>query len=360
MHVIVVPYRDGYFYREFGPAVRDLQFIEILSQKFSMTVINRPVSVYERFKKKASGNAFSIDSIDMVDVTSYDLIGPLKGRSWARSCYKNIVSEVLKKYRSEKILFLDFSPFSDFAYVSSYSNVTYWYDMIDNFSIHNRYSEIERKLVKNKYSEVGSYANIITGVSETGLKCILGNTGARFVVPNGVFQSPYHASGEDCSINAAYDFGFIGFVTNKFDVEFVNKLSEKYSVAIWGKCFDKKVLKFLSSSIDYNGAFNYKDIPNVMKMFKVGLLPYKKELLHDESPLKMYEYFKYSRPCVASVQYEIKSPYYLDYTDVKNDDLEKTVQWYLSVSGRDKIRDQIEEGWYLANRIDAVLQYTLG
>lgn len=32
MRIIVVPYRDAYFHNSYGPAVRDLQIIEVLSK----------------------------------------------------------------------------------------------------------------------------------------------------------------------------------------------------------------------------------------------------------------------------------------------------------------------------------------
>lgn len=50
MKFIIIGYRDAYFWNEYGTSVRDLQIAEILSRKYHVTFINRPVSIYERLK----------------------------------------------------------------------------------------------------------------------------------------------------------------------------------------------------------------------------------------------------------------------------------------------------------------------
>jgi len=360
MRFIVVPYRDGYFYNSFGPAVRDLQIIELLSRKFDVTVINRPVSLYERFVKRYSKGNFLNGEIEIVDNTSFDFIGPLRGRSWALFCYRRYVEKVLEKYAGEQVIFVDFSPFANFEFLKEMDNIIYWHDMIDNFSIHNRFSTFEKKEVLKKYHNLQHSADFVTAVSSSALSNINIIKDKKQVLPNGIFESASESLIKNVNIDdTVFDFGFLGFITNKLDVDFINTLSEKYSVCVWGKCFDPDVLRKLSNNVKYFGKFKYKDILSVMSSFKVGLLPYKPELLHDESPLKMYEYFKYNKPCLASVQYELESKYYRCYSGLSEDELGFVLDFYLNVSGSVCISDEIEESWKLEFNLDAVIKKIL-
>lgn len=359
MRFIIIGYRDAYFWNEFGTSVRDLQIAEILSRENEVIFINRPVSIYERFlnkRKEKSAYKYYAQRVAFIDVTSFDFIGPLKGRVWTEKCYCKVFHEVLEKYTNNyegKVVVIDFTPLAKIDYVKK-QNVFYWYDLIDNFAIHNRFSDIEKKMVKEKYAYVDKHADLITGVSD---KSIMGFTNPKtYVMPNGVYLEPKASiDSSSIKIEGVYDLGFVGFITDKFDVESINKLSEKFTIVIWGKFYDENVMAKLNKKIKIAGSFKYSDLPKIMKTFKVGLLPYLENKSHDESPLKMYEYFKHSLPCISSMNFEIESKWFWKYYDIDDLKFENKIKEFLRESGSDEIRESIKSEWYFKNKIKTIV-----
>ncbi|MFA5993835.1 MAG: glycosyl transferase [Parcubacteria group bacterium] len=357
--LIVIPYRDSYFIKSYGFAVRDTQIIYELQKRniFSdLIIINRPVSIYERFltKKKKSlwPNAITIDT------TSIDFFGPLKKRAWTVNCYQDIFQTVLQDLLNareyEEIVILDFTPMSILPIVeSAITKIVYWYDLIDNFTKHNRYDIVEKKLVQEKYNYVNEHYNAVTGVSSKALEAV-GHKNS-YLLTNGVFDFGSNSA----SGSPEYDFGFVGFVTDKFDTAFVKKLADwGFSVIVHGKIMDKTIQRELEAfGIVCSGVFSYIDIQKVISTFKVGLLPYLYEKSHDESPLKLYEYLKNNKPCLTSINYEISNSFVLNYNDT-DIHIEK-ISELLSVSGSAEIAESISPSDYLQNKIDAVLPYIL-
>lgn len=361
MRFIIVGYRDAYFWNEFGTSVRDLQIAEILSREYEVIFINRPVSIYERLlnkrKEKSSYKNYS-QKITFIDTTSFDFIGPLKGRVWTEKCYGKLLHEVLEKYTKnyeDKVIVIDFTPLAKIEYFKR-QNVSYWYDLIDNFAIHNRFSKAEKKLVKEKYAYVDKHADLITGVSD---KSIMGFTNPNtYVMPNGIYlESKTSVNSSSIKFEEVCDLGFVGFITDKFDVEFINNLSEKFSIVIWGKFYDEKVMEKLNKkNIKIAGSFKYSDLPRIMKTFKVGLLPYLEAKSHDESPLKMYEYFKHGLPCISSMRFEIESKWFWKYSSVEDLELDNKIKHFIKESGSNEIRESIKGDWYFDNKIKAILR----
>lgn len=357
--LIVIPYRDQYFFSEYGPAVRDLQFIKTISEFDyfdAITVVNRPVSVYERVLGKLNSDLSVISGVNFVDVTSLDLLGPLRGRAWAKTCFSQSIKTLLSKYaeNDKKVVVLDFSPFAIFPLLKN-SNVLYWYDLIDNFTKHNRYTKLQKKLVQDKYAWVDQHFDAITGVTSEALASF---STKKTVLPNGVFFN--NAKTNKLAIHKnTYDFGFIGFITDKLDLSFIEKLSENYSVALYGLCLDKKVLASIRSmrNVHYLGRFQYNDIGAIAKTFKIGLLPYLKERSHDESPLKLYEYFKHNLPCVTSIDYEVKSEFILNYNH--SEMTPDKVRTFACLSGNSKISESIQESWHVKARLNLFLNELL-
>ncbi len=358
MKIIVIPYRDAYFWNEFGTSVRDLQMIEILSQKFEVIIINRPVSIYERFynkKKKNSKVQRLKNSIQFIDKTSFDLVGPLFGRKWTRTCYNSILKKELDKLEKseEKYVVLDFSPFAMWGFKSQ--KAIYWYDLIDNFTKHNRFSAKEKKLVKSKYEFVSENYDLVTGVSVGAISEI--NSSSKVVLSNGVYSSNHDISelNHISELDYVYDFGFVGFITDKLDINFINDLSKKYSIVIYGKFFNEYIKSQLDPKIKVMGQFKYEDLSKIMRTFKIGLLPYLPNKSHDESPLKMYEYFKNSKPCITSINYEIKSEYYFNYKDIPYLELIDKIDEFKKISGSEKVKNEIQEEWIFSNKIHNVI-----
>ncbi|MNE43763.1 hypothetical protein D3C80_1379570 [compost metagenome] len=169
-------------------------------------------------------------------------------------------------------------------------------------------------------------------------------------MPNGVFFNNTQKN-ETATTSKIYDFGFIGFITDKLDLSFVKKLSENYSVAIYGTCLDKKILLDIKkiNNVHYFGKFQYAEIEQITKTFKIGILPYLKEKSHDESPLKLYEYFKHNLPCVSSIDYEIQSEFIINYNQTEL--THERIKTLTSMSGNSNISGSIHKDWHIKSRL---------
>lgn len=309
INILVFPYRDQYFLSRYGSVVRDLQIIEALShnpQVNQVCVVNRPVSVPERILGKRRPRPDSPSSSSRCrfwDTTSPDLLGPLSGRSWTRNCYGRYLTAIRRWTRfSENAIniLLDFTPLARIDY-ARFPGYVVWYDVIDNFTKHNRYSKRERLLVEQKYRQVSENAPLITGVTAEALSSIRMN--GTMVVPNGL-NKPVVASIEEG--RTAFDIGFIGFVTNKFDLDVIRILSAAgFRIAVYGEVYDRKIKKALAGrpGVTIMGKFHGNQLPEIMKNFTIGIIPYRKDRTHDGSPIKLYQFMAYGKPVITTQEY---------------------------------------------------------
>lgn len=357
--ILFIPYRDLYFWRSYGSAVRDLQFLEVLTDSefvSSITVLNRPVSIYERVSNKIK-RTFNYNDVNVIDVTSFDLFGPLKKRAWTVGCYSEqtdtFVSDYCKQGKNT-LLVIDFTPFAIFPLIQS-NKVIYWYDMIDNFTKHNCFSDHEKMLVDKKYQYVAKKYQFMSAVSDAAANAITKYRDFPFdVVPNGVFNSKFSEGGL-CNKTMEFDFGFVGFITDKFDVDFVCSLASKYSIVVYGEVYDKRVSDKLSANgVHVKGRFSYNELPRLISSFKIGLLPYLIEKSHDGSPLKLYEYFKNNTPCITSINYEYTSRFIVNYNESK--DLDSDIRYLEKISGDKSISDSIPAEMYLSVRLNNTIE----
>ncbi|GGZ00457.1 hypothetical protein [Shewanella fodinae] len=331
INLVVALYRDSYFYDVYGAAVRDLQFLFELSKikDVEITILNKPVSIYERLIfKKFPKKKVNYGDIETVDYTSYDLVGPLKKRGWFHKVYPGFLDLQLKiLHKDDRCnVFLDFLPIGS-PDERSLDGWIYWYDFIDNFMKHNRFTAEQKLLVNMKYQFVFNNADFVTAVSNDCLANLYSNVDLPFsykVVSNKLFDFD---GSYRCRIDSAmsdgnrlvnncvqkYDFGFIGFVTDKFDISFIERLPKEYSVVLYGAVLDTAISKQLSSfdNVTLMGEFSFSEIPFLINTFKVGLLPYIVSKSHDGSPLKLYEYIRYLKPVITSQDFEIKSEKYI-------------------------------------------------
>lgn len=357
--ILFIPYRDLYFWRSYGSAVRDLQFLEVLlDSKYvnSITVLNRPVSIYERVRNKKK-HPFNYSNIKVIDVTSFDLFGPLKKRAWTVDCYSEQVDAFVTdycKHGKNTLLVVDFTPFAILP-LSHSKKVIFWYDMIDNFTKHNCFSEHEKMLVEQKYQYVAKNYRFMTAVSDAAANAITKYRELPFdVVPNGVFKSKF-SENSLCNKTREFDFGFIGFITDKFDVDFVCCLAEKYSIVVYGEVYDKRVSDRLSMhGVHIKGRFSYNELPRLIASFQIGLLPYLLEKSHDGSPLKLYEYFKNDTPCITSIDYEYSSKFIINYNVSKN--IDSDIKYLDGVSGDNCISNSIPDEVYLSKRLNSTME----
>lgn len=366
VNLLVALYRDSYFYRSYGPAVRDLQFLETLERLDIMgriIVLNRPVSIVEKIAfRKPIARRITREKITTIDSLSLDLTGPLRGRAWADKVYPAALNSALKTHfdKSRVNVFLDFLPIGHCSPIAL-DGWHYWYDFIDNFTKHNRYSESEKKLVEKKYKFVAACADTVTAVSEGSLSVNGGYSAEHVeVLSNRVFSGKESEIQIPGGSGELLDFGFVGFVTNKFDVDFIEKLASRYTVGVYGKVFDRSISRRLKgiANVSMFGSFSYDDLPSIFSNFKVGLIPYLQRFSHDESPLKLYEYIKYGKPCLTSTDYEIvNNPYVVNYR--KSQCLYIDIERLLAASGDSSVSACIHEDLRLESAIEKVIMSIL-
>lgn len=354
LNILVFPYRDSLFRKKYGPTVRDLQIIDCLRRRedvASVLVFERPISIYEIILKRWVN--LEDDSIRQF---SFDVLGPLKGRSWTESCYKRS-GKYLELYLAGKnnIVILDFTPIAKIP-AENIPHDFYWYDLIDNFKKHNRYSAREKDLVDSKYRWVDANAQLISGVSPAALS---GFSNMECVVsPNGISSDPPVV----IMNQEKFKYGFIGFITNKFHVDWVERLSlvdPDFGLAVFGEILDSSTKARLSiiRGVELMGPFNESNLGQIMGQFRVGLIPYREDKSHDGSPIKLYQYLQYGKPVLSSLAYEY-SGVYMVVGDVNNlqsavDDINDV----LLVDGLDvSIPASVDASFFIENRVDMILQ----
>jgi hypothetical protein len=316
INLVALCYRGSYFYKQYGPAIRDLQMTLTLKKidGVSVTILERPTSIVERLLGKSYSSMLADDyDVEVYDDTSWEIIGPAFRRLWFEKLIPAYLDKVLHSFRRDNSInvFLDFMPVGS-PTAESLEGWFYWYDFIDNFTKHNRFNKFEHQAAARKYSFVKQHADLLTFVSEDCRRSIHGTSescGQSVVLTNKVFENSVVTRDRDTpyDTNQHFDFGFIGFITDKFDVEAIAELSKNYTIAIYGEFLDSYIRQRLSNMVNVSlfGGFHYSDLPQICLTFRVGLLPYLSERSHDGSPLKLYEYLRYRRPVVTSIDYEL-------------------------------------------------------
>ena len=346
---IIIPYRDHEFYLRYGNAVRDLQIISTLFKDLdNKIIINRPSLPFEIWRI-IKLRKFTFENYQTFSSINFNLHHLMLGKreTVARS-YDKIVNKIIKdKLRHKKvdeIIILDFHPYALIKKKDFWCNrVHYWHDMIDNFVKHNRFSKRDKALVRRKYMGLTEICGYLSGVTAAALNEI-DIIGEKAVIPNGVY---FENQVTKASVNLNKNIiGFIGFVTDKFDVEIVRRLRKmNFNIIIWGAILDKSVGKILAElGCELAGEFSYNQINSVMQTFSIGLIPYLKQKSHDGSPLKLYEYLKYNKCSLTSMNYEYNSPFILNYTDIKNDEnLYKEIKKLIDLGDSENIAQTIPD-----------------
>lgn len=195
--------------------------------------------------------------------------------------------------------------------------------MIDNFVRHNRFTRKQKQLVEKKYQYVQRHADLITGVTKAALQQFIRND--TLDIANGILD--YCGAAFPKGVKTEFGFGFVGFITDKLDVNFLLRLAHtsKEKIAIFGEAYDAKIKNQLKRcpEIEYFGSYTEKDLPEIMKLFEIGLIPYRESKSHDGSPIKLYQYFNFGRPVISNQFYEddlINSQYACT---VKSDEIDK-------------------------------------
>lgn len=353
INIIVFPYRSSYFKRKYGIAVRDIQIIELLKTHpavDNILVVERPLSIYELLLGR-----YSATPGHFVDY-SFDLFGPLKGREWTEYCYSKSILKVKELTKSwDNLVVLDFTPIAKIQ-KASVGPCFFWYDVIDNFTKHNRFNSVQKRLVSEKYHLVNKDADLITGVTEDALNEFTNLS--TLAMPNGVF--PHESYQEKATV--PFKYGFFGFITDKFDVDFIKKLAEadpNASFILCGEVLDKAIEKQLKAvcNVKLYGRFSRKDTAKLASKFEVGIIPYRKDKSHDGSPIKLYEYMWFGKPILTSIDYEYGSDFVINYNKLKIHDLLLLLDKILSTpSISEYIRGSLSQEMYTEFRLNKVVE----
>jgi hypothetical protein len=271
----------------------------------SLVVMPRPITIHERLLGKLPfSRADPPEKTKVFEKTALDLLRPLAGRSWARGAYTAFLRDfhtlAARQETAQRVL-LDFTPIAQIDY-HLFAGYRVWYDLIDDFRTHNRFTDRDREMVRHKYQDVRTHADLVTGVTSEALADFTGvNT---MVVSNGIPASQLKVV--DTSA-AEYDLGFVGFITDKCDVEFIRTIAEDggMSVVIHGHAYDRSVARRLRKipNVTIEGAFDEARLGLTMSTFAVGLIPYLPDRSHHGSPIKLYQYVASGRAVVSRHPY---------------------------------------------------------
>ncbi|SEL42566.1 glycosyltransferase [Pacificibacter marinus] len=297
--IAIIPYRKIGFARVFGFTVRDLMILRILDALPDVERIDwfeRPGLPHEYARDLVRGTPNPGAKVRCHSGLDLGLIGALKHRRvWthhAMTRHENGLASWADEAGMDGIV-LDFNPFY-VPPVELISRATYWYDLIDTFTKHNRFSEAEKTAVARKYDFVKEHADLVTGVTPAAVAPFGGT-----VLANRLLRESIGEAGT----NPEYDLGFLGFITDKFDIKAVRDFAAQgLKILICGHAYDPAVAKKLESieNVTYHGAFTSTDVPGLISKFRVGMVPYRPDMSHDESPIKFFQYLAYGRPAILS------------------------------------------------------------
>ncbi len=118
-----------------------------------------------------------------------------------------------------------------------------------------------------------------------------GSLRPEVVVPNGVqLENFLDAKLVPFRQGAVY----VGAVDERFDVEAVKKLALSFPdmpVDIYGPESIQIDKSSLPSNLSFKGAADYWDLPNILRQYRIGLLPFNNHPLNvGRGPMKLYEY----------------------------------------------------------------------
>lgn len=289
------------------------------------------------------------------------VLGPItQGRAWAAKSLTKHVPKMIQwsKSANPARVLLDFHPMY-IPPVALLEGTFYWYDLIDNFTKHNLYNERERALVRQKYEFVSRHANLVTGVTAAAIQ---GMPNAR-ILPNRLLRPTARRS----LIHggpAEYDLGFLGFITDKFDIAFVERCSSLgLRILICGKAYKPEVARTLAKikGVEVRGEFKSDDSGALISKFSVGIIPYLSDKSHDEAPIKLLQYLSAGRSVLVSQNFALTDARYASYVKNYNEMTDEGIVRFVSNARQPALVAQLEatavndEGMYWRDSLQSVL-----
>ncbi|MEJ1998150.1 MAG: hypothetical protein P8X76_08360 [Maritimibacter sp.] len=302
--VAIISFRRLGFARTFGFTVRDLMILRELigmEQIERVDWFERPGLPHEYLRDLVRGIPYLGDKLRVHGGLDLGLAGALKHRRmWTHHAMKRHdygLRDWAREAGSGGIL-IDFNPFyrppGDLV-----DTVHSWYDLIDNFTKHNLFSEAEKAGVAEKYAFVQGHTDLITGVTDAAVAPFNGVTLANRLLPD--------ALGE-IGVTPDFDLGYLGFITDKFDLEGLREFAAQgLKILICGRAYDRAIAGQISAipNVTYHGPFSAHEAPALIGRFKVGMVPYRRDKRHDESPIKFFQYIAHGRPAILSASFNV-------------------------------------------------------
>lgn len=291
--VVFVPYRPIWYYEMLGPCVRDWAAMEaafVLCDQAGIPtwIIDRPM--FPPWRSAPSGRRPLRQISDRVPedrIVRQSRVSLPAAFLYSRRASAPIIERTLQNIRAryDRILILDFDPFGE---ISAPFGAVHWFDEIDDFSKHHRIPRRDRQafLKKRQHSH-----NIHTA---SNLKSKEGTP-----VPNWVFTPITPAPRTDTWL---YEFGYLGYVDNKIDVDLVKRIAARGKIGIWGKILDRNVRRQLSEipGVDLMGEYDGGQLQHIMSLFRFGIIPFLVDRIHGNSPIKYYQYSAAHKPCLST------------------------------------------------------------
>lgn len=371
--VAVIPYRTMNFAKRFGLTVRDLMVLRALEDCGLVAKVDwfeRPSLFVEGMISR--GNSPQLGSKTTVhSITAFNPVPPLlKKRMWPMNSLR-VHDPSLRKWanhgKNTKVL-LDFHP----LYIPSEKllctpELIYWYDLIDDFQKHNVYTKEQQEAVKKKYRFVRDRGAFVTGVSDAAVSSFPGGV----TLPNRLLRSAWTGQSASASQEArpAFDLGFTGFITDKFDIGFVRRVAGMgYKVLVRGKAYHRHVADELSAikGVEVGSEFHASEQAAILRQFSIGIIPYIPERCHEESPIKLVQYLVSGRPVLLSKSFgsleQEFHPWVAIYQNQGDGELKKTIEGMLAATNDPLLQQAIDRSSniFWDSQIESVLRNAQG
>lgn len=295
--MVFVPYRPIWYYEELGPCVRDWAMIEpgvALCQQAGLPVwiIDRPqFPPWRRRLPPAQALRRIEDLLPRDRIITPKPVSLTAALHSSRRASGPLVTQALTGIATQvdRLLLVDFDPFGQ---VTPPSRALHWFDEIDDFSKHQRMPRRDRRAFLDK--RCGPYDRHTASSLEST---------ADRALPNWVF-TPITPTTEPVTGETPppYAFGYIGYVDTKMDLDLVARLAARGGLGIWGKVLDRGIGRQLAEipGVALKGAYDATQLQAIMGQFRTGVIPFRPERIHGNSPIKYYQYSAAQKCCLST------------------------------------------------------------
>ena len=184
------------------------------------------------------------------------------------------------------------------------------FDTVDNWCEHASYKKIKHKIAEN-YKKIKEKANIIFVLSQSAEEIFSPRKDNIFHITQGVDLAHYMMKNKLINNDIAKIhhpiIGYIGIIQeNRINLDLIEYIAKKNldkSIVLIGPIWNKDHEKLLKtySNIYLLGKKGYKETPDYINQFDVGIIPH---LLNDfikyTCPMKIYEYLACGIPVVTT------------------------------------------------------------